>query len=229
MRLIDAPRREIDDAPGCSWRGLMVDLARDFHEFPVLLEYVDLCRFYKIRTPAPAFHGRSKSYTLPSRAFPRLSTPGRSYTEEEIRELVAYAARRDVLLMPEIDVPGHCASFAQGYGDVFGTDGIICQSEQSMACMEALFRELCGMFPNSPYIHIGGDEATISKWTECEKRLPPAARAAWTSMRTLHARGAGTSWLSFCMLPSSAGQPRRSCPAGGLRWSGRASALRSTR
>ena len=124
------PEGEIDDAPGCSWRGLMVDLARDFHEIPVLLEYVDLCRFYKIRTLHLHFTD-DQSYTLPSRAFPRLSTPGRSYTEEEIRELVAYAARRDVLLMPEIDVPGHCASFAQGYGDVFGTDGIICQSAVS--------------------------------------------------------------------------------------------------
>ena len=70
---------EIDDAPGCSWRGLMVDLARDFHEFPVLLEYVDLCRFYKIRTLHLHFTD-DQSYTLPSRAFPRLSTPGQKPT-----------------------------------------------------------------------------------------------------------------------------------------------------
>lgn len=164
------PEGEISDAPGCSWRGLMVDLARDFHEFPVLLDYVDLCRFYKIRTLHLHFTD-DQSYTLPSRAFPGLSTPGRSYSEEQIHTLIAYAARRDVLLMPEIDVPGHCTSFAASYGDIFGTDGIICQSETSMACMDALFRELCGMFPNSPYIHIGGDEADISKWTRCERTL----------------------------------------------------------
>ena len=164
------PEGEISDEPGCSWRGLMVDLARDFHEFPVLLEYVDLCRFYKIRTLHLHFTD-DQSYTLPSRAFPRLSTAGRCYTEEQINRLVAYAARREVLLMPEIDVPGHCLSFAKEYGEIFGTDGIICQSDLSMGCMETLFRELCGMFPNSPYIHIGGDEAAISKWTECEKTL----------------------------------------------------------
>ncbi len=164
------PAGRIEDAPGCSWRGIMIDLARDWHEFPVLLEYVDMCRFFKIRTLHLHFTD-DQSYTLPSRAFPRLSTPGRSYTEEQIAQLVAYAAKREVLLLPEIDVPGHCTSFAEGYGDIFGTDGIICQNEASMTAMEALFRELCGMFPASPYIHIGGDEAAIEKWTTCPKCL----------------------------------------------------------
>ena len=164
------PEGVIEDAPDCSWRAVMIDLARDWHPFPFLLEYVDMCRFYKIRTLHLHFTD-DQSYTLPSRAFPKLSTEGRSYTEKEIRRLCAYARLRGVEIMPEIDVPGHCTSFAQAYGDIFGTNGIISQSEPSMTCMEALFRELCGLFPDSPYIHIGGDEAAIEKWTDCPKCL----------------------------------------------------------
>lgn len=188
------PAGTITDAPGCSWRGLMVDLARDFHEFPMLLQYVDMCRFYKIRTLHLHFTD-DQSYTLPSRAFPKLSTVGRCYTEQQIRRLVAYAAEREVILMPEIDVPGHCTSFAEGYGDIFGRDGIIRQSEASIACMEALFRELCGMFPNSPYIHIGGDEAAIDKWTQDEPTLA-ACRAQGIDTDSYLSREGGREELS---------------------------------
>ncbi len=164
------PLGTIEDAPDCSWRGMMIDLARDFHELPVLYEYVDLCRFYKIKYLHLHFTD-DQSYTLPSRAYPALSTEGRSYTEEELRGLIAYAKARSVEIVPEIDVPGHSTSFASAYGDIFGTDGIICLSDESIAGMKILFSELCALFADSTYIHIGGDEAAIEKWTRCEKCL----------------------------------------------------------
>lgn len=156
----------IEDAPDCSWRGVMVDLARDWHELSVLYEYIDMCQFLKIRYLHLHFTD-DQSYTLPSYAFPNLSTKGRHYTHEEIRGLVAYAKEKEVSLIPEIDVPGHCTSFAEAYGDIFGRDGIICQSEEAMQAMETLFGELCELFEYSTYIHVGGDEAAIAKWTEC--------------------------------------------------------------
>lgn len=164
------PECRIEDAPSCSWRGVMIDLARNFHDIPMLYEYVDMCRFFKIRYLHLHFTD-DQSYTLPSLCFPKLSTPDRSYTEHDIRALVTHAQKRGVCIIPEIDVPGHCTSFAEAYGDIFGRDGIICQNEVSMTCMEALFRELCALFDTSPYIHIGGDEAAITKWTTCEKCL----------------------------------------------------------
>lgn len=167
---LSLPVCTIEDAPECSWRAVMVDLARNWHDFSMLLEYVDLCRFYKIRSLHLHFTD-DQSYTLPSRLFPKLSTEGRSYTVEQIQELNEYAALRGVELIPEIDVPGHTTSFSAGYGDLFGTDGIICLSDESMTAMKSLFRELCEMFPHSPYIHTGGDEAAILKWTECDKCL----------------------------------------------------------
>ena len=160
----------IEDEPKCTWRTVMIDLARDWHELHVLYEYVDMCRFYKVRYLH--FHFTDdQSYTLPSKAFPKLPTEGRHYTEAEIKGLIAYAKARGVQLIPEIDVPGHTTSFAAAYGEIFGTDGIICLSEESMAGMATLFRELCELFADSEYIHLGGDEAAIAKWLDCDKCL----------------------------------------------------------
>lgn len=160
----------IEDEPKCTWRTVMIDLARDWHELHVLYEYVDMCRFYKVKYLH--FHFTDdQSYTLPSKAFPKLSTEGRHYTEAEIKGLIAYAKARGVQLIPEIDVPGHTTSFAAAYGEIFGTDGIICLSEESMAGMATLLRELCELFADSEYIHLGGDEAAIAKWLDCDKCL----------------------------------------------------------
>lgn len=164
------PVGKVEDAPKCSWRTVMIDLARDWHELSVVYEYVDMCRFYKIKYLHLHFTD-DQSYTLPSKAFPKLSTAGRYYTEAEIRGLLAYAQARGVEIIPEIDVPGHTTSFAAAYGDIFGTDGIICLSKESMAGMATLFTELCDLFADSAYIHMGGDEAAIAKWTTCEKCL----------------------------------------------------------
>lgn len=173
---VTLPECAIRDLPDRAFRGMMVDLARDYHEIRHLYEYVDLCRFYKIRYLHLHFTD-DQSYTLPSRVFPKLSTPGRFYSFEDLAAFNAYAEENGVEIIPEIDVPGHTTSFVAGYGEIFGTDGIICQNERSMAGMKALFTELCATFPHSSYIHIGGDEAQIAKWTECPRCLA-AYRAA---------------------------------------------------
>lgn len=157
----------IEDIPDCIYRGMMIDLARNWHSFSYLLSYVDMCYFYKLSVLHLHFTD-DQSYTLPSEIYPKLSTLGRFYTREQIHELVEYANARGVELMPEIDVPGHCISFGEAYGDLFGTKGVICQHEDSMEAMRNLFRELCDMFPYSKYIHIGGDEAyAMDEWTKC--------------------------------------------------------------
>ena len=166
--LVWIPDCEISDAPDCAYRGMMVDLARNWHDFSYLLSYVDFCYFYKISVLHLHFTD-DQSYTLPSELFPRLPTRDRSYTEQQIAQLNRYAVARGVQLMPEIDVPGHCVSFQQEYPELFGTDGILCQNEQSVSAMQSLFGELCRMFPASKYIHIGGDEAQIENWLKCPR------------------------------------------------------------
>ena len=164
------PVGEIQDEPRCTWRAVMFDLARFWHDLSFLYEYVDMCCFYKIRYLHLHFTD-DQSYTLPSKAFPELPTKNRHYTEEEIRGLIAYAKSRGVQIVPEIDVPGHATSFSASCGDVFAHNGVICLSEDSMSRMEALFRELCELFADSDYIHMGGDEAIIERWLDCDKCL----------------------------------------------------------
>ncbi|MBQ9543743.1 MAG: family 20 glycosylhydrolase [Clostridia bacterium] len=160
-------KAEIADSPSSEYSSVMVDLARVRHSFEMVKQYVDLCRFYKIRVLHLHFTD-DQSYTLPSLLFPDLSTPGRSYTLAQIRELNEYARLRGVRIMPEIDVPGHCKAFQTNYSDTFGTKGIIPINKKSMDAMKSLFKELCDLFPYSEYIHIGGDEAEIKKWLENE-------------------------------------------------------------
>ena len=78
------PECTINDEPDCEFRAVMVDLARAWHEPHYIYEYIDMCRFYKIRYLQLHFTD-SQLYTLPAKAFPDLPTPGRSYTEEEIK------------------------------------------------------------------------------------------------------------------------------------------------
>ncbi len=166
---ISLPVGTLTDAPECSWRGVLLDLARNWHPIDMVHEYVDMCCFYKVKYLHLHFTD-DQSYTLPSRSFPKLSTPGRSYTEEEIKGLIAHARARGVEIVPEIDVPGHTASFGAAYGEIFGTKGIICQSDESMQGIETIFRELCELFADSEYVHIGGDEAYgMPYWTTCPK------------------------------------------------------------
>lgn len=155
----------IEDAPDGCFRSLLVDLARDWHDFKYLKKYVDICRLFKANVLHLHFTD-DQSYTLPSKIFPLLSTENRFYSFEQINELIEYAKLRGVEIMPEIDVPGHCISFQQNYPELFGTDGILLQTEESMKAMKALFAELCEIFKYSKYIHIGGDEAEIKKWLD---------------------------------------------------------------
>lgn len=159
---------QIIDEPDGEYRGMMVDVARTWHDFEFLLDYVDACYFYKVNVLHLHFTD-SQSYTLPCDAFPKLPTESRSYTKEQISELVHYANARGIQLMPEIDLPGHCESFQKKYHPIFGLGGILCQNNDSFAALEQIYTELCALFPNSRYIHIGGDEAAIANWLNCRK------------------------------------------------------------
>jgi len=160
------PAGKIQDKPQSSWRGLMVDLARDWHPLPVLFAYVDLCWFYKIDRFQLHFTD-DQSYTLPSKVFPQLCTPGRTYTPAELTLLSEYAKKRGVMLVPEIDFPGHSGQFNAKCPEVFGGNGILCCEEKTFEGIDKLLTEICELFPDSPYLHIGGDEARIAKWDEC--------------------------------------------------------------
>ncbi len=162
------PEVSIHDYPDSEYRGLMIDFARDWHDFKYLLNYVDMCYYYKVKVLQLHFTD-TQSYTLPSKIYPKLSSVNRHYTFEEINTLVEYAKSRNIEICPEIDVPGHCDAFQSAYPEIFGTGGIIHMHNKSIKAMEDIFNELCSMFKYSKYIHLGGDEAAITKWTECNE------------------------------------------------------------
>jgi len=164
--LIKIPECVIEDKPDRNFRSIMFDLARSWHEPSYIYDYIDMCRFYKVRYLHLHFTD-AQLYTLPSEAYPELSTTGYSYSADDIKEIVAYAKLRGVNIIPEIDVPGHSTNFHRAYPEVFGNHNIICMSETSLTAMETLFTELCELFEDSDYIHIGGDEASTSNWTTC--------------------------------------------------------------
>ena len=158
------------DRPDCSYRGLMVDLARQRHPLPYVLSYVDLC--WKNRASHLQLHFTdSQSFTLPMKAYPKLSTEGRAYTREEIGILVDYAAARGITLVPEVDVPGHSHPFFAAYPELFGTAGVLPACDEVFDALETIFGEVAELFPNSPWIHIGGDEASIGAWENCPRTL----------------------------------------------------------
>ncbi len=160
------PDVSLQDAPDSSHRGLLVDVARQWHPLSYLYDYVDLCYLYKINRLQLHFTDE-QSYTLPSDSYPLLPTENRHYTKEEIQGLVEYAHQRGVMLVPEIEVPGHSGQFLAKYPDVFGTMGILCCEEKVFEALDKIFGELCELFPYSDYIHIGGDEAAIANWARC--------------------------------------------------------------
>ncbi len=184
---IALPRVEIFDSPDKDYRSIMVDLGREWHPFTKLLKYVDLCFFYKVRYLNLHF-ADNKLYTLPSRAFPKLCVEGKYYTEEQLAHLCDYARQRGVIIIPEFECPGHAPILNTYYPEVFADHGIgeggvfynesgevisnkalLCAtSESAVEGVKTLLREICELFPDAPYIHIGGDEANIALWDQCE-------------------------------------------------------------
>lgn len=172
---LTVPSYTITDQPDCSYRALMVDLARKWHTLVQVKDYVDLCYLYKIKFIHLHFTD-NESYTLPSDAFPKLSTNSRSYTKQDIAELNQYCLERNIEIIPEIDMPGHATPFTEAYPELFKhtvTQGsangrVLCVGKAGLTDnLKTLITELIEMFPNSRYIHVGGDEADFSHCNTC--------------------------------------------------------------
>lgn len=177
----------IEDYPDKDYRGLMVDVARRWHPFGTLLHYVDVCFMLKIKYLHLHFSD-DQSFTLPSAVFPKLSDEGKSYTQQEIKVLREYAKQRGIVLIPEIEMPGHATILNERYPETFsnelmendyhktitengteiGAEAVLCAgSEKAFSAVKILLDEVMGLFPDSQYIHLGGDEANYHAWDAC--------------------------------------------------------------
>jgi hexosaminidase len=203
------PYVEITDYPRFGYRGLHLDVCR--HIFPVAFvkKYIDLMAKHKFNR----FHWHltdDQGWRMEIKKYPKLQQIaayrngtvighagnsntydsiryGGYYTQEEVKEVIAYAAARYVTIIPEIEMPGHAVAAIAAYPELgcrgdqiqtertFGVfDPIFCAGqENTFTFLEDVLTEVIGLFPGQ-YIHIGGDEAPKTRWKECphcQKRI----------------------------------------------------------
>ncbi len=156
------PSCEITDWPAFRIRGYMHDVGRSFISVEELKKHIRLLSQFKINT----FHWHlteNQGWRLESKVFPELNDSvnferlhGQYYTIEDAREIVDYCKQHEMLLIPEIDMPGHSAAFVRAMGADM-------QSEKGMAILKQLLDEICEVvFPDVPYLHIGTDEVQFT-------------------------------------------------------------------
>lgn len=175
----DIPKLEIDDSAELEYRSIMVDVARQKHTIDTLKQVVVLSRLYKISYVHLHLNDHN-AWTFPSTAFPDLGSNNSGahggiapdvYTIQELEDLVAFADERGVTIVPEINTPGHSGTMAvdepatfAGYnsGSVMMTNGYVNMvGQDAYDGMETIFGEVAAIFQSSPYIVIGGDEASF--------------------------------------------------------------------
>ncbi|WP_199121227.1 beta-N-acetylhexosaminidase [Pedobacter sp. ASV28] len=195
------PAVTIKDAPRFSWRGYMQDVSRTFYKVEVLKKYIDVMALYKLNT----FHLHltdDQGWRIEIKKYPELTSKKTTvfvgkqeqpsersgyYTQEQLKDLISYAAQRNITIVPEIDVPGHSWPIiithpelgvnqkttpdyvfpfvdSWGYwGFQFTPNPLDPSKEAVYTFLNDIFNEIADLFP-SPYIHFGGDEVVHRLW-----------------------------------------------------------------
>ena len=167
----------IKDEPRYEWRGFMLDEARHFFGKERVMEILDLMARYKLNR----FHWHlsdDQGWRVEIKAYPELCTkggigcysdknaPAKYYTQDEVREIVAYAAERHIEVIPEIDMPGHATAFSNVFPELSAGHRTVNPADpQLYVVLETIMKELADLFPGR-YIHIGGDEVSTRGWRE---------------------------------------------------------------
>ena len=173
------PRLSIRDAPRFAWRGLLVDVARHFVGIPTLKRQIDAMERVKLNV-LHLHVSDNEAFRIESLRFPRLTQASPSaghYTQDEVRELVAYAAARGVRIVPEIDMPGHTGAILLAYpelsaspvnpADRIGLRALAMDPTKpaTHAFIKELLTEMSALFPDA-YFHAGGDEVSARAWAD---------------------------------------------------------------
>ncbi len=191
----------IEDEPRFSWRGMHLDVSRHFFTVKEVKKYLDYLAMYKLNT----FHWHltdDQGWRIEIKKYPKLTsisayrkgtlighyseTPerydtiqyGGFYTQDEIRDVVAYASARHITVVPEIEMPGHALAALAAYPMLACTSGpfevgrswgvfkdVFCPLDVTFNFLEDVLTEVSDLFPGK-YIHIGGDECPKDRWKE---------------------------------------------------------------
>ncbi|WP_419995375.1 beta-N-acetylhexosaminidase [Streptomyces boninensis] len=203
------PETVIEDAPRFGWRGMMLDVARHFTPKEGVLRQLDLLAAHKLNV----FHFHltdDQGWRIEIKRYPKLTedaawrprskrghrhsslwdeTPhGGFYTQDDIREIVAYAAERHITVVPEIELPGHSQAAIHAYPHLGNTDvvdttalgvwddwgvnpNVLAPTDEVLRFYENVFEEVIELFP-ADFVHVGGDECPKEQW-----KASPAAQA----------------------------------------------------
>jgi len=205
MATFAVPTMTVHDKPSFGWRGAMLDVARHFADKEDVKRFLDMMAMHKLNT----FHWHlveDQGWRIEIKSRPELMAKasvrtgtlighgGRppfvyddipyagGYTQDDIREVVAYAAERHITIIPEIEMPGHVKAVLYAYPELGCTGGpyevwrrwgvtpeVFCAgNDEVFALLEDVLTEVLELFP-SKIIHIGGDECPKDRWKECEK------------------------------------------------------------
>jgi hexosaminidase len=203
MDKIKVPYVSVEDYPRFEWRGLHLDVCRHFMPKEFVLKYIDYMAMHKLNT----FHfhlTEDQGWRIEIKRYPRLTEIGSKrketimgrgneavklydgkphggfYTQEDIKEIVAYAAKRYVTVVPEIEMPGHALAALAAYPELGCTGGpyevatkwgvfkeVMCAGKEgTFEFLQNVMDEVLALFP-SKFIHIGGDECPKESWKEC--------------------------------------------------------------
>ena len=192
----------IEDYPRFAYRGVLFDCGRHFFKLDVIKKLLDVMAMYKLNR----LHWHlteDQGWRAEIKKFPRLTEVGAYrngtqvgyekntndhiryggyYTQEEMKEVVAYAARLGITVVPEVDLPGHMVAALASYPELGCTGGpyevehrwgvakeVLCAGqEKTYEFLFGVLDEICEIFP-SEYIHIGGDECPKTRWKECPR------------------------------------------------------------
>ena len=198
----DIPCGEIRDSPRYQWRGMHLDVCRHFFPVDFIKRYIDHLSMYKMNT----FHWHlteDQGWRIEIKKYPKLTEIGAwrngsmigpysaqqfdsvryggYYTQDQVREIVAYAAKRHVTVIPEIEMPGHSTAALAAYpwlsctggpfevGKKWGVyDDVYCAKDSTIDFLADVLEEVIPLFPGK-YIHIGGDECPKNRWKECSQ------------------------------------------------------------
>jgi hexosaminidase len=189
------PCCNIDDKPRFPWRGLLLDDCRHFFGKDFAKRTIDLLAIHKMNT----LHWHlteDQGWRIEIKKYPKLTEVGSwrdqtmgdgkryggFYTQDDVREIVAYAAKNHVTVVPEIEMPGHALGALTAYPQLSCTGGpfkvrTVWGVEKDVYCagndatfdfVRDVLDEVVGLFP-SPFIHIGGDECPKDRWKQCPK------------------------------------------------------------
>src|SRR5580704_333297 len=175
----EVPAIDIQDQPRFPWRGLHLDVSRHWMPIEVVKRNLDGMAAVKLNV----FHWHlsdDQGFRVESKRFPklqRLGSDGLYYTQEQVRQVVAYARDRGIRVVPEFDVPGHTTSWLAAYPQLASAPGpyqierhwgvfdpaMDPTRETTYQFVDAFIGEMAALFPD-PFFHIGGDEVTGKQW-----------------------------------------------------------------